>query len=274
MDTLQRKLDFARPPSVDAHYLFSMDKAKRELEEIREEVAETGSSIGDVEFIPESAYSETLSLLKHLHHRVPMPSMMSLEGGIGLEWRPGNGIATMSLYGDELVVYCAFFTDNREVSGICPLSNAAFLQGFLTTLGSLFQCLQKSPASGLPPMDEALFTKHAQQLAAIRQEAEEAYTLDNEIAPVPASAYDDARLLLQLLLHADIPMPDISWAEDGSLGFEWRPGDGIATMGIYGDSLVIYGAFFEDKRQVEGVCALSDGVMLSGFLETLLALLF
>ena len=274
MDTLQRKLNFARPPSVDALYLFSMDQAKRELEEIREEVADTGASAEDVEFVPESAYTETLSLLARLHHRLPMPNVMPLEGGIGLEWRPGDGIATMSLYGDELVVYCVFSTDNREVSGICPLSDAAFLQGFLTTLGSLFQCLQKSPIFCLPPMDEALFAKHAQQLAAIRQEAEEAWTLDNEIEPVPAPAYDDACLLLQLLLRADIPMPDISWAEDGSLGLEWRPGNGIATMGIYGDNLVIYGAFFDDKRQVEGICALSDTAMLSGFLETLLALLF
>lgn len=123
------------------------------------------------------------------------------------------------------------------------------------------------------PVDEVLFTKHAQQLVAIRQEAEEAYTLDNEIDPVPASAYDDARLLLKLLLRTGTPMPEIGWAEDGSLGFEWRPGDGIATMGIYGDNLVIYGAFFDDKRQVEGICALSDPAMLSGFLTTLLNLL-
>lgn len=119
------------------------------------------------------------------------------------------------------------------------------------------------------PVDEGLFTKHAQQLVAIRQEAKEAWTLDNEIDPVPASAYDDARLLLKLLLLTGTPMPEIGWAEDGSLGFGWRPGDGIATMGLYGDNLVIYGAFFDDKRQVEGICALSDPAMLSGFLATL-----
>ena len=112
------------------------------------------------------------------------------------------------------------------------------------------------------------------QLEQIRQEAQEAWTLDNEVDPVPDSAYDDAVLLLERLFLAEIPMPDIAWAEDGSLGFEWRPEDGIATMGLYGDNLVIYGAFFEDKRQVEGICALSDTAMLSGFLETLLALLF
>ena len=124
------------------------------------------------------------------------------------------------------------------------------------------------------PADKALFRKHIQrELKKIRQEAAEAYTSDNEIDPVPDSAYDDAFDLLQILFERHIPTPDIGWAEDGSLGFEWRPEGGIATMGIYGDKLVIYGAFFEEKRQVEGICALSDTVMLSGFVKTLVNLL-
>ncbi len=110
-------------------------------------------------------------------------------------------------------------------------------------------------------------------LEEIRLEAEKAYASDSDIDPILDSAYDDAHLLLQKLLQRNIPMPEIGWAEDGSLGFEWRPGNGIATMGLYGDNLVIYGAFFEDKRQVEGICALSDTAMLSGFLTTLLNLL-
>lgn len=104
------------------------------------------------------------------------------------------------------------------------------------------------------------------QLDAIRQEAEEAYVSDNETDPVPDSAYDDALSLLEMLFHSGVSMPDIGWAEDGSLGFEWRPEDGIATMGIYGDNLVIYTAFFGEKRQVEGICTLSDIVMLVSFL--------
>ena len=114
---------------------------------------------------------------------------------------------------------------------------------------------------------------YAQQLEEIRQEAVEASALDSEIDPVPDAAYDDARSLLEMLSHYNVPLPDISWAEDGSLGFEWRPENGIATMGVYGDTHVIYGAFFHDKRQVEGICALSDTAMLRGFLM-LLNLLF
>ena len=107
-----------------------------------------------------------------------------------------------------------------------------------------------------------------QILQEIRAEAEEAYASDNQIDPVPNSAYDDARDLLKIL-HRNVPMPDIGWAEDGSLGFEWRPEGGIATMGIYGDGLVIYAAFFGEKRQVEGICTLSDKAMLAGFLGLL-----
>ena len=129
---------FARS-SVDDLYFFSMDKAEQELEEIREEVAETGASVGDVEFVPEAAYNETLSLLKRLHHRMPMPNMMSLEGGIGLEWRPEGGIVTVSLYGDNHVTFVAILADEHEIAGTCPLSDPVFLSSFLATLPLLFR---------------------------------------------------------------------------------------------------------------------------------------
>ena len=154
METPQKKLDFAGPPveeavvekkvldpsSVAALYSFSLDDALRELKDIREEVEETCAVTDDVRVVPESTYDETLSLLKGMLHNTPMPDMMWLEdGGIGLEWRPGNGIATMSLYGDGHVIYGAFFNNKREISGICALSDPAFLPGFLTTLSRLFR---------------------------------------------------------------------------------------------------------------------------------------
>ena len=88
------------------------------------------------------------------------------------------------------------------------------------------------------------------------------------LVPVPESAYKDARTLLQRI-HREIPKPDIMWSEDGGIGLEWRPGDGIATMSLYGDNHVIYGAFFNKQREVEGICSLSDTVLLQGFLTTL-----
>lgn len=127
-------------PSVDDFYFFSMADAKRELEEIREEVADTGASAEDVDFVPESAYTETLSLLERLRRLgLPMPSMMSLEGGIGLEWRPGDGIVTMSLYGDNHVTFVAVLADEHEIAGTCPLSDPVLLPSFLATLPLLFR---------------------------------------------------------------------------------------------------------------------------------------
>lgn len=122
----------------------------------------------------------------------------------------------------------------------------------------------------VPPADKILFQKQVQhELDEIRQEAEEACTLDNEIDPVPDSAYDDASVLLEILCNYTLPMPEVSWAEDGSLSVGWYPKDGMVTIGIYGDHLVIYNAFFEEKRQFEGICELSDCPVLSGFLSTL-----
>ena len=137
METPQKKLDFVRPP-VD-EVLFRK-QVQRELEDIREEVEETCAVADDVKAVPESAYDETLSLLERRQRNIPMPDMMWLEdGGIGLEWRPGNGIATMSIYGDGHVIYGAFFSDKREIVGICALSDSALLPSFLTMLSLLFQ---------------------------------------------------------------------------------------------------------------------------------------
>lgn len=107
------------------------------------------------------------------------------------------------------------------------------------------------------------------QLSEVRQEAEKAYVQDCEIDPVPDSAYRQTSDLLEILYNYNIPIPHIGWAEDGSIGLEWRPEGGIVTMGIYGDDDVIYGAFFQENRQVDGVCNLSDTALLEGFLETL-----
>ena len=137
MKTLQDNFDPLLLP-VDRALL--RKHIQRELDEIREEVEETCKVDSDVRAVPQQAYDETSTLLKRISPGIPMPDLMWLEdGGIGLEWRPSDGIATMSLYGDGLVVYGAFFNKDREISGICSLTDTAFFQGFLTTLTQLFQ---------------------------------------------------------------------------------------------------------------------------------------
>lgn len=123
-----------------------------------------------------------------------------------------------------------------------------------------------------PPANKVLFRKQVQrELDEIRQEAEDACAMDNEIDPVPDSTYDDACLLLEILYDYDIPIVDTGWLVDGGIGLEWRPGDGIATMSLYGDGLIVYGASLGDERRVKGTCLLSDPILLPNFLKTLSA---
>ena len=129
---------------------------------------------------------------------------------------------------------------------------------------------QKEQNLPLLPADKVLFLKQGQcELDEIRQETEEACAMDNGIDPVPDSAYQDAYLLLEILYGYDIPMADTGWLVDGGIGLEWRPGDGIATMSLYGDGLVVYGASLGNERRVKGTCSLSDPILLPNFLKTL-----
>ncbi len=129
---------------------------------------------------------------------------------------------------------------------------------------------QKEHNLPLPAADKVLFRKQVQrELDEIRQEAEEACAMDNEIDPVPDSAYRDAYLLLEILYDYEVPMADIGWLVDRGIGLEWRPGDGIATISLYGDGLVVYGASFGNERRVKGTCSLSDPILLPNFLKTL-----
>ena len=75
-----------------------------------------------------------------------------------------------------------------------------------TTLGKRQENMeqtQKARSTNFLSLEDAL-----RELEETRQEAEEAYASDDQIDPVPNSAYDDARVLLKIL-HRNVPMPDI-----------------------------------------------------------------
>ena len=139
MATLQNELDLALPT---ADKVLFRKHVERELDKIREEVTETCAVADDVYPVPESAYNETFSLLTRVHRNIPLPDVMWLEdGGIGLEWHPGNGIVTMSLYGDNHVTFVAILGNQHEIAGTCPLSDSRLLPSFLATLPVLFRVL-------------------------------------------------------------------------------------------------------------------------------------
>ena len=128
IDLLEENEDLDREKQID-----------EELNGIREEVEETCAEIDNVFPVPELAFDETSSLLEQMSHDIPLPDIMWLEdGGIGLEWRPGDSIVTMSLYGDNHVNFVAIVEKNHKIAGTCPLSDSPLLPGFLATLTILF----------------------------------------------------------------------------------------------------------------------------------------
>jgi len=116
-------------------------------------------------------------------------------------------------------------------------------------------------------------TKVEEIFKEIRAEIEEICGWDDEVEPIPESAYNEARLLLNMF-HRFLPMPDIDWLTDGGIGFEWRSRDrkSIATMSMYGDNKVVYGASLGRTRRPKGTCVLSDLTPLVSFLPVLIEL--
>lgn len=122
-------------------------------------------------------------------------------------------------------------------------------------------------------VDQDLLKRRVEQgLSEIRQEAETAYELDSEIDRIEEKAYKDLEsLLLSIIDEIDysLDLPDFGWAEDGSLSVTWFHTEGRATIRVYGDDVAIYSIYFGEKRQLAGVCELSDTCMLFGFIRTL-----
>ncbi len=104
--------------------------AAQQLQEIRLEVEEACELDSETEVVPESAYDEAYFLLNVLHPVIPMPDIMWLEdGGIGFEWiaQRGKGIGTISLYGDNRVIYGISLGNRPRVKGTRALSDLAAL---------------------------------------------------------------------------------------------------------------------------------------------------
>ena len=137
MKTLQDNFD---PLLLPADRSLLRKHIQRELDEIREEVEETCKVVSDVRPVLQQAYDEASTLLKRISPGIPMPDLMWLEdGGIGLEWRPKEGIATMSLYGDNQVTFGTVWRESSEIWGSCPLSDPVLFPNFLKMLSEVFQ---------------------------------------------------------------------------------------------------------------------------------------
>lgn len=130
------KLDLLSAASLSSSWLAD---AARQLQEIRLEVEEACELDSETEVVQGSVYDEAYFLLNVLHPIIPMPDIMWLEdGGIGFEWRvkSGKGIGTISLYGDNQVVYGISLGSMPRVKGTRALSD-------LASLGDCFAALSR-----------------------------------------------------------------------------------------------------------------------------------
>ena len=121
-----------------------------------------------------------------------------------------------------------------------------------------------------PSIDAGTF-RHSirRELAELYHKTEDTFELDSKISSIPVTAYNDALFLLEFLFNSGISMPDINRTKHGSLTLNWYPEEGTAMMELCGDGLVVYNAFFDEDRQDEGACVLTDIAALDELLGAL-----
>lgn len=124
MESLQNELEFARSP---ADKVLFRKHIQHELKEIRREAAEAYALDNEIDAVPDSAYDDASNLLEILFdHRIPVPDIgWLIDGGIGFEWRSQHvkGIGTMSIYGNNKVIYGASLGSGYKEKGTCELND-------------------------------------------------------------------------------------------------------------------------------------------------------
>ncbi len=138
METFQKQHNFSLPPADKTLF---QKHVQRELDEVRREAEETCALDNEIDPVPDAAFHDASSLLEFLFYNdIPIPDIgWLIDGGIGFEWRSqdSKGIGTMSIYGDNQVVYGASFGSKRRVKGTCVLNDSVLPVNFLPILKDL-----------------------------------------------------------------------------------------------------------------------------------------
>ncbi len=115
--------------------------AKQQLREVYQEVMDELALDSEIDLVPDTAYQDAFQLLEFLdYNNVPMPDIgWLMDGGIGFEWRSmdSKGIGTMSIYGDNLVIYGTSLENGRKDKGTCKLTDFVKLVLFFPMLKTL-----------------------------------------------------------------------------------------------------------------------------------------
>lgn len=116
---------------ADPH--IELEKSLKETREFLNEFLVSGASY---QFI----YEVRRGFIPEVRSEI-IPEIMFLDGGgIGLEWRPDNGIITVSIYGDANAHIVVLINDYEyDISAKIPLSDKYVLFNVLRTLNHLLQ---------------------------------------------------------------------------------------------------------------------------------------
>ena len=135
MQTVRNEHNLPGPPT-DKDLFWK--QVQRELDDIRQEVEQAYALDNEIDPVPDAAFHDASSLLEILFcNNVPIPDIgWLMDGGIGFEWRSQDNkrIGTMSIYGDNQVVYGASLGNKRRVKGTCVLNDSVLPVNFLSLI--------------------------------------------------------------------------------------------------------------------------------------------
>lgn len=116
------------PTNLDDWVPQHIEKA---LQKVRSEAEKERKLDPELDGIPEGAYQDVKRFLKTLHKShygtlgriASLADIMPLDNGeIGIEWREGQKIFTLSFSGDEHIVFAGIFSAENHARGILTFS--------------------------------------------------------------------------------------------------------------------------------------------------------
>ena len=145
MSTFQTDYGKRRPADMDA---FDSEHLAIALQKVRAEAEEERRLDPELDAIPETAFDDVERFLKTVNqsdggtfgHTVRFPDMMPLDNGeIGLEWREGQTIFTLSFGGDGHIVFAGIFSAESKARGIFTFSTHHLL-AIACMIASVYPC--------------------------------------------------------------------------------------------------------------------------------------
>ena len=126
---------------------FDLQRIKQALQKVRTEAEEERRIDPELDTIPETAYEDVEGFFKAIYKSdygafgkiIPLPDIMPLDDGeIGLEWRNGQKIFTLSFGGDGHIVFAGILSEESRVRGILT-SSSLHLVAITSMIASVYR---------------------------------------------------------------------------------------------------------------------------------------